>query len=351
MRFGVSGLALVAVASAAHAASDKPILAPAPQWVKPVALPADTAIKGDAPIRILLQDQQIHFADGATTTYTETAYRIQTTQGMAAATVSFPWNPDISSLTVHKLHVIRDGKVIDVLANQQFTVLRREQNLENAMLDGVLTATIQPEGLQVGDILDFAVSITRADPALRGHYESVSGGWGALPTAAVRLRAAWPAGVAMRTRERGALPPLAIGSQGEERLATLSADDVQPVVSPQGAPARYDQARLVQFSDFKSWNELSALMAPLYAKAATLPAGAKLDAEIARIAAASKDPKARAAAALALVQDRVRYVFLGMNDGGLVPTDAETTWERRFGDCKGKTALLLALLHGLGVKA
>ena len=203
MRFWGSAIVLVMVASAAHAASDKPILAPPPDWVKPASLPADTAAKGDAPIRILLQDQQVHFADGVTTNYTESAYRIQTAQGMAAGTISFPWNPELSSLIVHKLQIRRGDKVIDVLANQQFTVLRREQNLENAMLDGVLTATIQPEGLQVGDILDFAVSITRADPALKGHYESVAGGWGILPSAAVRFSADWPQGTVMQTRERG----------------------------------------------------------------------------------------------------------------------------------------------------
>jgi tetratricopeptide (TPR) repeat protein/transglutaminase-like putative cysteine protease len=351
MRFWGSAIGVVMVASAAHAASDKPIFAPPAAWVKPATLPADTAAKGDAPVRILLQDQQVHFADGVTTTYAETAYRIQTAQGMAAATVSFPWNPDLSTLTIHKLQIRRGDKVIDVLANQQFTVLRREQNLENAMLDGVLTATLQPEGLQVGDILDFAVSITRADPALKGHYESVAGGWGALPSAAVRFSADWPQGTVMQTRERGQLPALAISTSDKRRTASLSVDDVQPVVSPQGAPARFAQTRLVELSDFKSWADLSALMAPLYTKASTLPAGAALDAEIARIAAASSDPKMRAAAALSLVQDRVRYVFLGMNDGGLVPADAETTWERRFGDCKGKTALLLALLHGLGIPA
>jgi tetratricopeptide (TPR) repeat protein len=51
------------------------------------------------------------------------------------------------------------------------------------------------------------------------------------------------------------------------------------------------------------------------------------------------------------VQDKVRYVFLGINDGGYVPASADTTWARRFGDCKGKTVLLLALLHELGIKA
>src|SRR6202012_5880222 len=118
------------------------------------------------------------------------------------------------------------------------------------------------------------------------------------------------------------------------------------------APSRYGIMRIAEMSDFASWADLAQLMMPLYEKAATLGANdSALRKEMDAIAARSADPKARAEAALALVQDRVRYVFLGMNDGGLVPADAETTWQRRFGDCKGKTALLLALLHGLGIDA
>lgn len=40
-----------------------------------------------------------------------------------------------------------------------------------------------------------------------------------------------------------------------------------------------------------------------------------------------------------------------MGDGGLVPATADETWTRRLGDCKAKTALLLALLRELGVTA
>ena len=54
---------------------------------------------------------------------------------------------------------------------------------------------------------------------------------------------------------------------------------------------------------------------------------------------------------LRLAQDRVRYVFLGMNEGGINPEAADLTWTRRFGDCKGKSALILALLHELGIEA
>ena len=55
--------------------------------------------------------------------------------------------------------------------------------------------------------------------------------------------------------------------------------------------------------------------------------------------------------ALQLVEGRVRYVALLMGQGGYVPADAETTWSRRFGDCKAKTALLLGILHSLGIEA
>ncbi len=47
----------------------------------------------------------------------------------------------------------------------------------------------------------------------------------------------------------------------------------------------------------------------------------------------------------------MRYVALLMGVGGLTPAKAEETWARRYGDCKAKTALLLALLGELGVEA
>ena len=66
--------------------------------------------------------------------------------------IAFGWRPDSDVLVIHKVHIIRGDQVIDLLANgQTFTILRRETGLEEAMLDGRLTATLQPEGLQVGD--------------------------------------------------------------------------------------------------------------------------------------------------------------------------------------------------------
>ncbi len=59
----------------------------------------------------------------------------------------------------------------------------------------------------------------------------------------------------------------------------------------------------------------------------------------------------RATLALKLVQSQVRYVFVGMDGGGRKPALADDTWRHRFGDCKGKTVLLLALLKELDITA
>jgi tetratricopeptide (TPR) repeat protein len=342
-------LILAALAAQPALAADKPILAPPPDWVVPVEAPADTAPPDEAPMRLLLWDQQARLAaDGTETHYYRSVARPQTPQGVQGlGTLSIDWSPELGDLTVHKLHLLRGDTVIDVLAKQEFTVLRRENNLESAMLNGVLTATIQPEGLQPGDILDVAYTIDGREPVLQEHVGGVLEMNYDAPIARAHLRVSWDEGVPLRWREEQLPAALTRTANSLE----MTADDVQPLVPPKSAPARYLLGRHLQYSDFASWSEVADLFVPLYDEASALADGSPLEAEIARIRAATDDPVARAEAALRLVQDQVRYVYIGMDAGALAPASADTTWARRFGDCKGKTALLLALLRGLDIEA
>lgn len=328
------------------------IIAPPGAWVVPAAVPADDGKNGDAAVKVLLRDEQDDLQPGHVTNYVESVYKLQTAQGLPAGAVSFAWDPATQSATVHKLQIRRGGQVIDVLAGgQTFTVVRRETNLENAVLDGQLTASIQPEGLQVGDIIDLAVSISTSDPALGRHVEFAGAAWNNVPIARTHFRAQWPSTVPMRIQPGGGLiVPKPVSKDGMSSIE-IGMDRVEPLVLPNGAPVRYRVGRMVAMTDLASWAGVAALMTPLFAKAEVLPADGPLHAEIEKIRALSPDPKLRAEAALALVQDRVRYVLLSLNDGGLVPADAATTWARRFGDCKGKTVLLLSILHALGIEA
>ena len=124
-----------------------------------------------AAVKILLSDQQLNFTAEGDDSYIESVVKIQTPQGLGAmGTLTLAWNPATDTMIVHKVHIVRGDQVINVLeGNEPFTILRRENNLEYASLDGILTAVIQPPGLQVGDIVDMAVTLRRADPFLWAH--------------------------------------------------------------------------------------------------------------------------------------------------------------------------------------
>jgi tetratricopeptide (TPR) repeat protein len=352
--------AVAAVASATLAgfgpalAADKVVYGPPGAWVKPAALPPASAAGSDvAAIHVLLQDVQYRIGPDGQESYGETVLRIQTPQGLqAVGNLSFAWNPEFDVLTVHKIQVIRGGQVIDLLAGgKTMTVLRRETNLERAMLDGTLSAVLQPEGLQVGDLLDMAVTVRRNDPALGGHAQTTLGTPRAAPLSRLSVRVVWPKGREVRWRQTQGLPaPQSQSSDAGEELL-VQGQDLDPILRPKEAPARFTRIGEMDISDFADWSEVAALMDPLYVKAETLGASSPLRAEVAKIAAAYPDAKGRAAAALRLVQQKVRYLYLGMNDGGYVPAAADVTWQRLFGDCKGKTVLLTALLHELGIQA
>jgi len=332
-------------------AAEQPAFAPPPAWVKPVEVAAPAIDESGPPLRFLLEDRQLNFGPDGDAEYVRQVAQIRTTAGLSdAGSVTLAWNPDTQAVTVHHLRVLRSGKIIDVLATQSFTVLRREAGLESSILDGALTAAIQPEGLEVGDVLELAYTIKVVDPLMRGRAEHVIGS----PLRRLdryRVRATWDTARAIAWRAGRSLPKPTISKVGNQTQLFVELKDVEALEGPAYAPARFAPSRDLWFSDFGAWEDVAAVMVPLYERASHLSPTSPLRAEVARIRALSDDPKVRGAEALRLVQDRVRYLAVMMSNGGLDPADADATWLRRYGDCKGKTALLIALLRELGIDA
>ena len=136
-------------------------------------------------------------------------------------------------MTVHKLEIRRGSQVIDVLASgQKFTTMRREFDLELAMLDGVLTANIQPEGLQQGDVLVMETTTERIDPVMKGHVEATFAPWASAQIALAHAKLNWPSTLALNFRRTGDLPaPQQTSGEGRNSYE-LTMRDTEPVISP-----------------------------------------------------------------------------------------------------------------------
>lgn len=351
--FGLFLGMLVLWAAGGARAEDQVLRGPPPSWVviaTDIGSPPANA-EGEG-LRFLLFDDQFHAESDSEATYIRYRSVALAPQALPLlGNVSLSWNPVSEEVTVHHVNIIRDGQTIDVLAEQAFETLRREQNLEQAMLDGRLTAVLQPAGLRVGDVLDIAYTMVSRDPIMAGHPEQIIDLNLPVTVDHSRYRASWPAALPLRLRAVGDWTPLAVRRHGDQSSVEVKLDAVQPIIVPDDVPLRLRAPRRIEASGYRDWSDIAVRLKPLYDSARQLKADSPLQAEIERIRTLSDDPAVRAAAALRLVQDQVRYVALMMGSGALTPASADETWERRFGDCKAKTALLLALLDGLGIEA
>ena len=141
----------------AASAMPRPAIAPPPSWVDVAALPKPPSDADGAATIDLLGDVQVKFTDKGEVTYYGTAWIIGTAHGLDSGSLKVDWDPSLETLTIHHSRVLRDGQPIDLLGDgSQLKVIQRETRMESAMLDGRLTATLQPEDLRVGDVVELA---------------------------------------------------------------------------------------------------------------------------------------------------------------------------------------------------
>lgn len=348
-----ASLAAVAVMAAPALAAPKPQYGPPPKWVQVAEVPPAPPAEGAPAVQTLLDDNQSRLTPQGDAYYNRRVRKVLKAEGLPALTTfGVTWDPDDEQVTIHSLRIIRGDKVIDLLdRGRKMLVLRREQDLERAMLDGRMSASQQIEGLQVGDILDASWTHAGRDPVAGNRSYDMEAL--AFPGVAgrYRVRLSWPTGAPVRYK---ATEGFGVPTLSEADGWTVLERDIPGAQAPKppiGAPARFRRLGSLETSSFESWSEVSRMMAPLYARAATIGSDPDLRAEVDAIAARTQDPGERAFAALRLVEEKTRYFFVGIGDGGYVPAPADETWRRKFGDCKGKTALLLALLKALDVEA
>ena len=332
-------------------ATETPRYEPAPSWI----LPAPPINQGGSGLPLFaILDQQTRIADGTVWSYREIGSRAISAESLARMGVlTLNWQPYHGDLIVHRVEIVRDGQHVDVLkAGQKFSVIRREQGLENLELNGILTATLQVEGLRVGDVLDVAYSVSVKDPALNGGVQASAVALSEpFKVDFTRARMIWPVGAPIRWKAYPTgLKATERETSGWRELSFALPGPKQPDM-PGDAPRRFQPIPAIEASSFSDWAAVSAVFTPLYQTKGLIAAGSPLALEVAKIRAAETDPKRRAAAALSLVQDRVRYFADGMNGGNYMPQSPDRTWSAGYGDCKAKTLLLLSILHALDIDA
>ena len=352
VRAGVSAAALLwSMGVLAEAADRQPGRGPMPDWVRPVPIPAPDPKRADTPLQVLKLEGQTRLGKDGEVTYFEMVVKPQTMAGLQGfSTIVLPWNVARTDLTIHAIEAIRDGTAVDLIKGQQFTILRRESKLEQSTIDGVRSVVMPVKGVEVGDTIRISATYRELPSELLTKPDDLSKWNPPFAVGSIDRRVIVPKDLAVKWRVRGRAPKPTVIETPAGTEYRFTAASVEPGKFAKNMLAR-DQADEIQFSGYETWSEVAGSHVSLYDSARKIAPDSALARETDKIAAQTADPHKRMMAALRLGQERVRYVAMLLGDGAYRPVRADETWEARYGDCKAKSALLLAMLDRLGIKA
>ncbi|MBU3006145.1 DUF3857 domain-containing transglutaminase family protein [Paraglaciecola arctica] len=324
----------------------------APNWVieyDPGAIddvPTDEVSNG---LHYHMVDNQIRVVkNGDRTSYSRYVETIVNQSGLdSSSQLNLKFDPSYQKLALHSLYIIRDGQRLDRLHSTKKTLLNTETELKRQIYNGSLTLNVLISDLQVGDTLDYSYTRYGANPVYRNSFSySRNINWG-VPLNIQHLRILW-----------GKSNPLVVTAiNGEPNIHTTQVDEFteyqitqlkpQKLDSESQVPQWYDAYSSVYFSESESWNDVVSWAYPLYQF--------KIHSSVKQVAdeirSLHPDQPSQIVAALKYAQEQIRYVGLEMGANSHVPTAPEETLRLKYGDCKDKTSLLIAILAALDIEA
>lgn len=325
-----------------------------PDWVKrfPDFNPdLDSDDKGQHGYQFRFSDVQIDARKpGERSIYRMSEYKLTSTRGVEnLSQLEFEFDPSYERLVLHDVSILRGEEVINKLDSANIKLLHRERELDSLIYDGRQTLMLLLNDIRVGDTLRYAMNRVGENPVFQGNREftvSTQSG-GAIKRLHRRVLTDNSQPLVMRRLNTDVVP--VVSELNGVTDTSFVVDNVEPYYDPEQTPAwRNWRGRLV-FSDMQNWSDVVDWALPMYAMESQTPVELTNVAE--QIRSAYQTPEEQIGVALQWVQDEVRYFGIELGTNSHRPSAPHETLSRRFGDCKDKTVLLIALLNELGYTA
>ena len=324
-------------------------------WVVTEDIDISRDLDASSPYYYYLVDYQERVTDGTFYAYKRTLEKINDASRIEDASLFlFELQDSNHQIVIHTVDIIRDGVRFSVLSEDNISVMLREKSLENHVTDNRETVSLSIDDLRVGDIIDFsATDITSAGehPLSGKHYNTLF--W-----------LSWNCPVYLQK--------IRIINQGQKKLSAqyctytdgAHSSKVEYIEQNETLERKYQNLSSMPFDeatpawlwpDFllvtthSEWETLSAYLFEFYRSHGALEGDISInDLDI-------YDPAKPIEESIIditrFVQNDIRYK--GENHGIFThtPKPAEHAMNKRYGDCKDKSNLLVILLKQINVDA
>jgi len=320
-----------------------------PGWAEPLArLPLEKYDTTEIHAVCLLDEAEyLVEADGQATFNHRLAYRILTPEAISLGTKGFAVSERSKLDHLEAAIEYPNGEVV-VLKNKDAV----ETQLSDILFSDVKTRIIALPDVVKGSFIcfEYRTKSRRESSALTWWFQS------GYPCRMSQLRVRTPISgkPSWKVYPAGLLQPR---EEGRDLVFTRS--NVPALPAEKLAPAMTEYAERVEIRlrvpvpvppvvNLDTWEEMALWYRKMTAELwSGGPGAAQQAAEICR---GSASPEEETRRLCRWVQGQLRYVAIAIGDGGFVPHAPDDVCRNRYGDCKDKTFLLMAMLRSRGIR-
>ncbi len=313
-----------------------------PDWVLPAEIPEVARREDDITTNIFI-DQQINAEQ--TTSYFRNRKRLETPMAVQAESqIEISFDPCIQKLIIHEVNIIRNGHTVSNEAQlDKIKLIQREQSLEAKIYDGNITSLIILNDVRSGDEVDLSYSIINDNWLFDNHFWRTSFLQHYLPIGLTRV--VW----------YGPNKPFSQASIDDidysftEGYHIWQRRDTPPLKLEEGIPNSHLPIDHLSLSTYDNWCDVQSQINQQWMDCGQLPIEAI--SLVDTISDESESTDEIIERIVRWVRTEVRYQGFEVGHLAIKPAPLEQIWGQRYGDCKEKSSLLVALLRQASIEA
>jgi len=259
------------------------------------------------------------------------------------------FRPTYQKMNLHYLQIRRDGRIIDKTASARIEEISVEPDSDSDLISQTKQLLIIIDDLKIGDQFEYAYSTQGRNPVFGDLLAtSFQVGW-AIPVDAVFTRLLAPKSYSLNMNSQNTSQTPVVSEFEGLKSYQWQQSPVMPVFPDDDMPDDLWIYPTIEYSQYDSWSEVADWASDLFHLENTPnhEQWASWVQELSKLPGKSE----QAAAALKMVQDRIRYVGIEVGMNSHMPHSPDETLSLGYGDCKDKSLLLVSLLDALNIEA
>ena len=265
------------------------------------------------------------------------------------SSLTFPFSKKNQKLKVYYIKIIQpNGNIIHINPNLLKTVTA-PFNPEAPIFSNQLLKTIQLPGLIKGSIIDYKYRTVVIKPYMKNNFftEDYFGGLSPLKKSVYKLTI--PKGLYYRYAGYGLKEKPEIIKNSLNTTLIWSIWNRKKITPEEMGPGESFIVPHVMISSVKSWNKVALWYAHLTKD--IIKPGAELNNYIDSLIHSKKTKLEKIKAIYNFTAKKIRYVGYEFGINGYKPSNVNSIFKNRFGDCKDHATLFSSMLKQIGVNA